>query len=183
MKKFCAALLCASVAIFAASPSRADEDDSNWAGYASLGVGFLPDYDGSKYYEALPYLEAQVNYDNYYARFEGGSLRFNIVNDESIHAGPLFGLRRARGEVDSAPVSRLAHFDDSFTAGGFLEWEHLADDPRSGESVTLSADDAAEGTASGWQAVLRAEVRRPIEAIDPGFIVTLEGDATWSSHT
>ena len=176
-----AAILCAAALFFAAAPGCADDADSNWEGYGSLGVGLLPDYDGSKYYEVLPYIEARLNYGNYYARFDGGALRFNIVDDEAFHAGPLLGYRRGRGTVDSAIISKLSKFNDMLSAGGFVEWEHVADDPRSGESVMIAADDAVMGTRSGWQVVLRADMRRPVEAINPGFIVTVEGDATWST--
>ena len=180
MKNWCAALL---VAFSSAAACYADDAGSKWAGYGSVGVATLPDYDGSKSYEMLPYLEARLNYANYYARFDGGELRFNILNDDTFHVGPLVGFRRGRGSVESAQVGRLAHFDDTVTAGGFVEWEHVAGDPRWGESLTVSAGDAVNGAPSGWEATLRAEARMPVEAINPGFIVSVEADTSWSSHS
>lgn len=177
MRRFLVILLGASLLV---APCLAD--DSHWAGYGSLGLGFVPDYDGARNYVLLPYVEARVNYDNYYVRFEGAALRFNVVDDETFHAGPLMGFRRGRHGIDSPLVSQLPKFDDTETAGVFVEWEHVADDPRSGESVTLSVDDAVTDNSSGWAAVLRADIRRPVEAINPGFIVTVEGDVSWSSR-
>ena len=188
MIKFRAVALCMSATLLLAAPCRAgdvagkDDAESHWDGYVSLGAGLLPDYDGSKYYEILPYVEGRLNYDNYYVRFEGAALRFNIVDDENFHAGPLMGFRRGRGATDSIAVSHLAQLDDTETAGGFIEWEHVADDPRSGESVTLTADDAMTDAPSGLAVVLRATIRRPVLDIDPGLIVSLEGDASWSSR-
>ncbi len=153
-----------------------------WAGYGSLGAGFLPEYDGSDSYELLPYIEGRLNYDNYYMRFEGGQLRFNVLDSESFHIGPLIGFRRGRGNVNS-PVHLFHHLDDTETAGGFIEYEHVAEDPRSGESITLSADDAVYGEKrGGWTIVTRAIARRPVEFINPGFIVSLSADLTWASR-
>jgi MipA family protein len=168
-----------AAAILCAAPAAADDP---WQGYGSLGVGMVPEYDGASSYEVLPYVEGRLNYDNYYMRFEGGALRFNILDDESFHAGPLVGFRRGRRDEDDPAVSLLRHFDDTVTAGGFVEWEHTADDPRSGESVTLSADDAVDNAFSGWTVVLRANARRPVEFVDPGLIASLELDMTWASR-
>jgi outer membrane scaffolding protein for murein synthesis (MipA/OmpV family) len=157
------------------------EGESKWAGYGSLGLGLLPEYEGSSSYVLLPYIEGRLNYGNYYARFEGGSLRFNLTDSEQWHAGPLIGFRRGRGNVNS-PVRAFKHLDDTETAGGFIEWEHVAEDPRSGETVTVAADNAVYGEKGGWTIVTRATVRRPIEAVNPGFIVSLTGDLSWVSR-
>jgi outer membrane scaffolding protein for murein synthesis (MipA/OmpV family) len=79
-------------------------------------------------------------------------------------------------------VRYFKHLDDTETAGGFIEWEHVAEDPRSGETVTVSADNAVYGEKGGWTIVTRATVRRPIEAVNPGFIVSLTGDLSWVSR-
>jgi outer membrane protein len=158
------------------------KDSSKWAGYGSLGAAFLPEYEGSSSYVLLPYVEGRLNYGNYYLRFEGGALRFNLINDEHIHAGPLIGIRRGRGDVNG-PVHLLHHLDDTETAGGFIEWERVGEDPRNGETITLSADDAVYGEKTGgWNIVARATIRRPLEFVDPGFIVSLTGDLSWVSR-
>ena len=179
MRRFAAALLAAACS--ACHPVKAD-DDSKWAGYASLGIGLVPRYDGSSTYQILPYVEGRLNYGNYYVRFEGGALRLNLLDSESIHFGPYAGIRRGRGDV-TGPVRFMRHLDDSETAGAFIEWEHTAHDPRSGEFVTLSADDAVYGErAGGWTAILRANARRPLDFVDPGLILSIEGDVTWGSR-
>ncbi len=154
---------------------------SHWAGYGSLGLSLLPEYEGSNSYILMPYLEGRLNYDNYYVRFEGAALRFNLVDSEQFHAGPLIGFRRGRGNVNS-PLHLFKHLDDTETAGAFVEWEHVADDPRSGETVTVMADNAVYGEKGGWAIVTRATIRRPIDAVNPGFIVSLTGDLSWVSR-
>jgi outer membrane scaffolding protein for murein synthesis (MipA/OmpV family) len=188
-----------ATAVFAAAISAAAAEDkpdanapvasevpqdgqSDWAGYGSLGLSFLPEYEGSSSYVLLPYAEGRLNYGNYYARFEGGGLRFNLIDSEQFHAGPLIGFRRGRGNVNNI-IRTFKHLDDTETAGGFIEWEHVADDPRSGETVTVSADNAVYGEKGGWTIVTRATIRRPVEAVNPGFIVSLTGDLSWISRS
>ncbi|MDE2183682.1 MAG: MipA/OmpV family protein [Alphaproteobacteria bacterium] len=171
----------ACVLVATVPSSAAVEGQSPWQGYGSVGVGLLPDFEGARTYETLPYVEGRLNYDNYYVRIEGSEVRFNVVDDDSFHAGPLVGFRRGRHDMDNSPVSLLRHYDDTETAGGFVEYEHVADDPRSGETVTLLAEDAIVGAASGWTATLRATIRRPVEFVDPGLIATVEGDIGWAS--
>ncbi len=164
-----------------ASDTPQKGDQSKWAGYGSVGAAFLPEYEGSSSYVLLPYVEGRLNYGNYYLRFEGGALRFNLLDDENIHIGPLIGFRRGRGNVDS-PVHLFHHLDDTETAGGFIEWEHVGQDPRYGETLTISADEAVYGEKGGWAVVARGTVRRPLEFVDPGFIVSLTGDLSWVSR-
>lgn len=179
------AAACVVVAVFtpaaAADTDNAGPDNSPWQGYFSAALGMVPEFEGAKSYILLPYIEGRINYDNYYVRVEGSDVRFNVVDDDTFHAGPLIGFRRGRHYVGHNSVSNLQHFDDAETVGGFLEYEHVADDPRSGETVTLSAEDAVIGPHSGWTGVLRANIRRPVEFLDPGFIATLEGDVNWAS--
>lgn len=188
-----AVVLAASVAAGPASAEDANQSpvasdtssgtDSPWAGYGSLGIAFLPEYEGSNSYELLPYAEGRLNYNNYYLRFEGGQLRFNILDDEHFHVGPLIGFRRGRGNVNS-PVHLFKHLDDTETVGGFFEWEYVGKDPRYGATVTLSADDAVYGEkGSGWTIVGRVTARRPLDFINPGFIVSWSMDATWGSRS
>ena len=70
------------------------DSNSPWAGYGSLGLSLLPEYEGSNSYILMPYAEGRLNYNNYYARFEGGALRFNLIDSEQFHAGPLIGFRQ-----------------------------------------------------------------------------------------
>ncbi len=45
------------------------------------------------------------------------------------------------------------------------------------------ADNAVYGEKGGWTIVTRASIRRPIEAVNPGFIVSLTGDLSWVSRS
>jgi outer membrane scaffolding protein for murein synthesis (MipA/OmpV family) len=73
------------------------------------------------------------------------------------------------------------HIEDALTAGGFLEYEHIHEDPRAGERVELAAADSVTGHASGWDITLRGVVYRPVSFVDPGLIASLEADTDWAS--
>lgn len=183
-----AAVVAASVTtVPAAAQQPSDSDspaggDSKWGGYGSVGIGLAPEYEGSNSYMLVPYFEGRLNYGNYYARFEGDNLRFNILNDPHFHFGPLIGFRRGRGNVNS-PVRAMHHLDDTETVGGFIEWEYVGKDPRYGATINLSGADAVYGEKTGgWKFVGRVTARRPLDFIDRGFIVSASMDLTWISH-
>ncbi|HEX3756463.1 MAG TPA: MipA/OmpV family protein [Rhizomicrobium sp.] len=160
--------------------ARAQTDQSSGIqGYVSAGVGLLPDYIGASKYIIVPYVDGQANLGNYFLRFDGGDLQLNLLDDDNIHAGPLIGYRMGRGDVYYDAVSRMHHIRYSITDGGFVEYEHLAQDPRSGERVTLSVSEGNINYQSGLDVELRALLHRPLDFIDPGLIAAVEGDMGW----
>src|SRR3569833_3822888 len=110
-----ALLLLASGAEAAAQSSDAQAQAAQAAdaggsqGYVSLGAGLLPDYEGASKCILVPYADAQANYGNYFLRFDGGALQFNLLDDDNWHFGPLIGYRMGRGDVYSGAVARMQH--------------------------------------------------------------------------
>lgn len=151
-------------------------------GFLSAGAGLIPDYKGSQYYEPTPYFDARLNYGNYYARFEGGNLRLNVIDSRSFHAGPIIGIRRGRDDSGSAAVSRMNNIDTGITHGGFIEYEHIAQDRREGERVTLSVVDGNINQDGGLAVTLQGVVRRPVKFLNPGLIASFEADVTWANR-
>lgn len=185
-------VLALSIAFYGAEPSlalAAQQDaskagqDGSLQGFVTVGVGLIPDYEGSRSYQAIPYLDGRLRVKNYYARFEGGALRFNVIDSATFHAGPLLGFRRGRGDVASKAITRMHHISGSMTAGGFVEYEHVHHDPRAAERLTLTIGDDVTGGDSGWQATLVGIVRRPLSFVDQGFIASFEADMSWSSRS
>lgn len=171
--------LCAG--LLASVPARAEGWFEGLEGIVAVGAGMYPDYIGSGRYEAVPDLEAQIYRGNYMLRFEGGNFELNLVDDDSFHAGPLIGYRPGRGDDGIAAIRRMRHFGDAVTAGGFVEYEHIEEDQRAGERVTLDFAQDITGTKGGLDATLRGEIHRPLDFIDPGFIAAIEVDADWGN--
>ena len=157
-------------------------DDSGIKGYISAGPALLPDYVGSKYYEVIPFVSARANYGNYYIRFEDAALRLNVLDSDTIHLGPLVGFQLDRGSVESDAVSRMRHLNFGINDGAFLEYEHIAKDPRSSERITVMVADGNINQSSGWTATVRAGITRPLAFINDGLIVSVEADTTWGDQ-
>ena len=148
-------------------------------GYVSLGAGLMPDYEGASKYIVVPYADGQANLGNYFLRFDGGALQINLLDSDTWHAGPLIGYRMGRGDVYSGAVAAMQHIRYSMTEGGFVEWEHLAEDPRAGERVTLTASEGNINRDTGLDITLRGTIHRPLDFINPGFIVSLSADTAF----
>ena len=174
-----AALDTSAAAAQTADPPAAKEEDGI-KGYISAGPALLPDYVGSKYYQVYPLITARANYGNYYIRFEDAALRLNIIDSATIHLGPLVGFQLDRGgSVDSAAVSRMRHLNFGITDGGFIEYEHVAMDPRSSERITLMVADGNINQTSGWTVTVRGGITRPLAFINDGLIASVEADTMW----
>jgi outer membrane scaffolding protein for murein synthesis (MipA/OmpV family) len=171
----CGFALAASFAVARAQTHQSD----GIKGTVSVGAGLLPDYEGASKYILVPYLDGQANEGNYFLRFDGGALQLNLLDDDHFHAGPLVGYRMGRGVVYYDAVSRMHHIRYSITDGGFIEYEHMAEDPRSGERVTLSVAEGNVNYQSGLNVELRALLHRPLTFIDEGLIAAVEADAAW----
>ena len=154
-------------------------DQSGIQGYVSLGAGLMPDYEGASKYIVVPYADAQANEGNYFLRFDGGALQLNLLDDDNWHFGPLIGYRMGRGDVYNGAVARMQHIRYSITDGAFVEYEHLADDPRSGERLTLSVADGNINRDSGLDVTLRGTVHRPLDFIDAGLIAAVSVDTAF----
>jgi MipA family protein len=194
MKFLVAGALCAGLAIGLVPPAMAqdapaaegvtleglDTNSGGITGYVALGVAYAPDYEGSNDYEIYPYLEGRLEYGDYYARLEGSDIRFNVVPSAMWHAGPVLGYRPGRDAVDDDQIDHLRSIDEALTAGAFVEFEHVGEDPRYGETLTLSVVQDVSGFESGLVATLRGVVRRPLLFINPGFIVSVDAEVDFA---
>jgi outer membrane scaffolding protein for murein synthesis (MipA/OmpV family) len=179
MKMFAAVAILGMAVVATPAESQTQQADGV-QGYVTLGAGLLPDYEGASKYVVVPYLDGEAGEGNYFLRFDGGALQLNLLDDEDFHAGPLLGYRMGRGDVYDGAVSRMRHIRYSITDGGFVEYEHLAQDPRSGERVTLSVAEGNLNYETGLSATLRLVAHRPLSFIDEGLIASLEFDGAWS---
>jgi len=87
-----------------------------------LGVGALPQYEGSKDYRPIPVLHASYRDGWFYAVFDTTTLKVNLLPVEGFDAGPLARYRLGRGSVENDAVDDLSNFDDAIEIGGFLRY-------------------------------------------------------------
>lgn len=87
-----------------------------------LGVGWMPDYEGSNDYEAVPIPYAKVTWgDGAYLLLNGASLRVNLLN-KTFQLGPILQYRRERGNVDDKRIKRMDKIDGATEAGAFIAY-------------------------------------------------------------
>ncbi len=89
-----------------------------------LGVGMVPDYEGSDDYEAVVIPFAKVLWESgRYVLLDGNSLRINILSDE-WQFGPILQYRRGRDNVDNDRVDNMDDIDAAVEAGAFLAYKN-----------------------------------------------------------
>jgi outer membrane protein len=89
-----------------------------------LGVGMVPDYEGSDDYEAVPLLHARVGWDSgRYVNFTGNVLAANLLAGDTWELGPMVQLIGERDDVDSDAVDAMEEVDTSVMTGIFGRWK------------------------------------------------------------
>jgi len=89
-----------------------------------LGAGAAPDYEGSKDYTAVPLLFANVAWESgMFLRFEGATLRANIVPSDHWRFGPVVKYIRSRDHVEDDKVRDLKNVDAALMVGGFAGYD------------------------------------------------------------
>jgi len=112
-----------------------------------LGVGVVPDYEGSEDYEAVPvpYFSAQWKNNGRYIRLDGSVLKINLLTDRTWSFGPLLQYRKKRDDdVDNNAVSKMKKIDSAIEAGAFVGYKYESWD--FGFQVATDVSNEHEGT-------------------------------------
>lgn len=133
------------------SAKAAMEEEPGWSGYLAAGAVAVPDYEGSKDYQAAPLIAARLGYDSYYLELQGLELRANVSPLSRWEFGPLVGLRSGRDDVENDRVDALHDIDDTVEMGAFVKVSlyqlvHPTDELAFGLDVKTGVDDDGEGT-------------------------------------
>ena len=110
--------------IFVGMPAVSSAADVDYS--LGLGVGFVPDYEGSEDYEAVPvpYFSAQWKNNGRFVTLDGSVLKINLLTDETWSFGPVLQYRKKRDDdVDNNAVSRMRKIDAAIEAGAFLGYK------------------------------------------------------------
>jgi len=89
-----------------------------------LGAGAAPDYEGSNDYTPVPLLFARVAWESgMFLRFEGGTLRANLIPSDKWRFGPVVKYIRPRDHVEDKKVDDLKDVDAAVMVGGFAGYD------------------------------------------------------------
>jgi outer membrane scaffolding protein for murein synthesis (MipA/OmpV family) len=119
----------------APSPLPSDTRDSDGAGSGEArgvtvllepGLGFVPDYDGSRDYELAPLWRvraANLYHPSTFVEVNGASLRSNLLPHEHLRLGPSATYVPARRNVQDDRVEALGDTRDAVLLGGLFGYE------------------------------------------------------------
>lgn len=104
----------------AQAPGEAPRSD--WSAMIALGGGMMPEFPGSKHYNAMPFGMGRLAYRDYYLEVLGPRARINLVPGGVIEAGPLVGYDGGRDRsVTNRRLKLLPEIDSSVEFGGFAK--------------------------------------------------------------
>ena len=110
-----------------------------------VGVGFAPDYEGSKDYKVVPVPAADVKFGNgMFMKLFGLNLRANLLPSKMWQLGPVVNFRGERNDVENDAVDDMTKVDATAEAGifgGFVYNKWFA----SLEILSDTGNDAHEG--------------------------------------
>jgi len=91
-----------------------------------IGVGVLPDYQGSNDYMigAAPFLKYTPEKTEYYALLLATELYINVLNHPTLRLGPVVNYRFGRNDdVEDDVVKKMEEIDGTIEAGAFIGYE------------------------------------------------------------
>jgi MipA family protein len=159
----------------------ADEMGQTGRGFVGLGVGSVPDYEGSDTNEGTIAPFGRYNWASGRYISLGGTanaeqaarLKLNVLTkDTAWELGPVLQYRKERGDVHNNKVDRMKDVNAATEAGGFLGWK--AD--RLSLSTTYVTDVSDEYNGSVWYFNGYYEI-----PVDEQFRLSLGAYTTWAS--
>ena len=159
----------------------ADEVGQQGKGFIGLGVGTVPDYEGSDTNEGIVAPFGRYNWANGRYISLGGTanaeraarLKLNILtSDTAWELGPVLQYRAKRDDVDNNKVDKMKEVDAATEAGAFLGWK--AD--RLSLSTTYVTDVSDEHSGEVWYFNGYYDI-----PVDERFRLVLGAHMTWAS--
>jgi len=174
------AILFTATLLLAGNTAKAQDIDISTAesikvksSVVGLGLAFVPDYEGSENYTAVPVINARLNLNNnMYIGFLGNTLRANLVPSQEWNAGPLLRYRPERNNVDNSHVDAMKKVDAAIEAGGFVSY-NLPD-----WTFSLSAAQDISGAHDGFLLDLGGGYRYKLQA---DTMLTFNAQLTYAS--
>jgi MipA family protein len=149
---------------------------------AGVGVGFLPDYEGSDDYTIgfAPFLRYTFQKQERYVQLLANDLSANLLNNRNFRLGPILSYHFGRNhQIDDRQVKRMTEIDGSLLGGVFADYVfHLSQNPRHRFIVGGLAQYDLGGESHGWKFSGSARYWHPIATPVDLFLTTAVNFAT-----
>lgn len=120
-------MLAGIASIVIAAPAMAQEETGNWSGFITAGAGITPEFEGSRKYQGIPYISADIKYKRTTLEVRGLGARLDVLSNFGngmFYGGPAINFRLPRDPKDLGkvgdPVRFLDKVDFDTQGGGFL---------------------------------------------------------------
>ena len=155
------ALACALFIGQAAQAQMIPFDLENMDNVVGVGIGYLPDYQGSDDYMigGAPFFKATlVPKTDYYARLLATDLQVNIINHPVFRFGPAINYRFGRNDdVEDDVVKHMKEIEGTIEAGAFVGIQLVdKDNPRNRFLSQIEFLGDVGGEYDGWNIGLTA---------------------------
>jgi MipA family protein len=149
---------------------------------AGIGVGFLPDYEGSDDYTIgfAPFFRYTFQKQERYIQLLANELSANLLNHPNLRLGPLLSYYFGRNhQIDDRQVKRMTEIDGSLLGGVFADYVfRLSQNPRHRFIVGGQAQYDLGGESHGWKFSGSARYWHPIATPVDLFLTTAVNFAT-----
>jgi len=155
------AVACALLIGQAAQAQMLPFDLENMDNAVGVGIGMMPDYQGSNDYMAggAPFFKITLApKTDYYARLLATDLQVNIINSPVFRFGPAINYRFGRSDdVEDDVVKHMKEIDGTVEAGAFIGFQLVdKDNPRNRFLSQIEFLGDVGGEYEGWNIALSA---------------------------
>ncbi len=149
------------------------EQEAKIATKLGLGIGVIPDYEGSNDYTAVPIPFARIDSKTgQYIGLLGTTIRANVLESKMWSVGPVLRYRIERNDVEDKQVDDLRKVDSALEVGAFAgikidQWTAMIE--------------AAQDVADGHEGLLVTLVTGYSIPLDTGLMLSLSASTTYAS--
>ncbi len=149
-------------------PAMAQDESGNWSGFITAGAGVTPQFEGSRKYQGIPYISADIRYKQTTFEIRGLGARLDVLSNFGngmFYGGPAINFKLPRDPKDQGkvgdPVRFLNKVDFDTQGGGFIGVKFGGNENGQGqfrlETVGLAGKNGFEGRVNGNYALIRNE--------------------------
>ncbi len=159
-----------------------DEDEKSGGidGFFAIGPGMVPSYDGSKKYELVPLMIADVEWKGLALEIRGLGARLDLLGNSPVQIGPVFNFRGKRNsdKDGNGRVKLLNDVDSAMEVGGHVGYRFGGNQYGQGEiefdlSLVKDVSDGHDGLLGTAQVSYAAHRSQKL-------FINLDAQTTWA---
>jgi len=159
-------VVCSLMLVSSSQAQQSPFDIENVPNVVGVGIGGLPDYQGSNDYMVggAPFFRLTLPKTEYYLRLIATDLQANIINHPWLRLGPAINYRFGRNDdIEDKVVKHMKEIDGTIEAGAFVGVELVdKDNPRQRFIAQVEFLSDVGGEYNGYNFALSASYWLPV---------------------